>query len=158
MKLPRFLVGTFLAVVFLAIALVLAASAAAGDVSEYGNPLIPVTVKGVTVTAEVVASPQKLYLGLSYRKTLPPDRGMLFILPSAEIQEFVMRDMRLALDIIWIGEGFVVGCEKNIAPDYPGVLAPPKPVKYVLEVPAGFCDRHQIAAHDQVLFRWPEAP
>jgi len=157
MKLPRLLVRTAL-LVSLCLIFILAAAAGEGKLSEYGNPLIQVTVKGVTVTAEVVESPQKLYLGLSYRKTLPQDGGMLFILPSAEIQEFCMRGMRIAIDIIWIGEGFVAGFEKNVAPHDPRVLASPKPVKYVLEVPAGFCDRHKIAAQDQVVFRWPEAP
>lgn len=130
-------------------------SGAATKISEFGNPLIPVTVKGVTVTAEVVTSPEKLYLGLSHRPLLPPDRAMLFILPTEEIQEFCMRGMRFPLDIIWISEGRVAGCEKNIAPDDSRTLVSPVPVKHVLEVPAGFCDRHRIAVQDPVIFRWP---
>jgi uncharacterized membrane protein (UPF0127 family) len=38
----------------------------------------------------------------------------------------------------------VVGLDKNISPQYPGNIASPVPVKYVLEVPAGFCDRYGI--------------
>lgn len=129
--------------------------ASAAEVSEYGNPLIPVMVKGTTVMAEVVSSPGKLYLGLAHRPTLPPGRGMLFVLPAEEIQEFCMRGMRFALDLIWIREGRVVGWEKNVAPDDPRTLVSPVPVKYVLEVPAGFCDRHHIAVYDRVSFRWP---
>lgn len=132
-----------------------AVSGSATEISEFGNPLIPVTVKGVTVTAEVVTSPEKLYLGLSHRPLLPPDRGMLFIMPAEEVQEFCMRGMRFPLDIIWISEGRVAGCERNIAPDDPRTLVSPVPVKHVLEVPAGFCDRHKIAVHDPVIFRWP---
>ncbi len=131
------------------------APAVAADLSEYGNPLIPVTVKETTVLAEVVTSPGKLYLGLSHRPTLPPSRGMLFIMPAEEIQRFCMRGMRFAIDILWIHEGRVAGCEKNLAPDDPRTFSSPVPVKYVLEVPAGFCDQHRIAEHDAVTFRWP---
>lgn len=103
----------------------------------------------------MVESPAKLYLGLSYRPALPPGRGMLFVLPEAEIQQFCMRGMRFALDVIWIAEGRVAGCEKNIAADDAGILTSPVPVKYVLEVPGGFCDRHKITPADEVSFQWP---
>jgi uncharacterized membrane protein (UPF0127 family) len=155
MKLSGVFAGTVLAAFLVLGVKSVAVSATAGEVSEYGNPLIPVSIKGVTVTVEAVASPEKLYLGLSYRQALPAGRGMLFIMPFEEIQEFCMRGMRFAIDIIWIGEGRVVGCEKNVSPGDPRILASPTPVKYVLEVPAGFCERHNIAAHDRALFRWP---
>ncbi|MBW1992073.1 MAG: DUF192 domain-containing protein [Deltaproteobacteria bacterium] len=131
-------------------------AAGAAERSEYGNPIIPVTVKGVTVQAEVVASPVKLYLGLSHRPSLAPGRGMLFILPAVEIQEFCMRGMLFPIDIIWIGKGEVVGCEANVAPSETRVLRSPRPVQYVLEVPAGFCHRHRITPGDPVSFRRPE--
>ncbi len=137
------------------LALVLAAAAGAGELSEYGNPFTTVLVKGVAVKAEVVDTPAKLYLGLSHRQVLPPGRGMLFIMPAPEIQEFCMRGMRFAIDIIWIGEGEVAGCETNIAADDPRTLTSPAPVRYVLEVPAGFCDQHRLAPRDQVVFKLP---
>ncbi len=128
------------------------------ELSEYGNPLTPVMVKGVTVAAEVVESPAKLYLGLSHRNSLPKGRGMLFIMPSEEVQQFCMRGMRFAIDIIWIRDDRVAGCAKNVAADDTRILTSPVPVKYVLEVPAGFCDRHRIAASDEVSFQRPPGP
>lgn len=147
----RFLSGVVLAALMLA-----TVSAPGAELSEYGNPIVPVGVKGVTVLAEVVASPQKLYRGLSHRDGLPPGRGMLFIMPAREIQHFCMRDMHFALDIIWIDAGRVVGCERNVQPDDPRTLTSPAPVKYVLEVTAGFCETHRLAPGDPVHFRWPE--
>jgi hypothetical protein len=137
------------------LALIPAVAAGAKEVSEYGNPIATVQIKDVAVKAEVVDTPAKLYLGLSHRHSLPPGRGMLFILPTPEIQQFCMRGMRFAIDIIWIGEGEVAGCEANIAPDDPGTLTSPTPVKYVLEVPAGFCGVHHIKAGDRVALRLP---
>lgn len=129
---------------------------AAGDrrqeVSEYGNSWVRVTVGQVTVDAEAVRTPERLYLGLSYRSELPEGRGMLFFMPAKEVQTFCMRGMRLALDLIWISDGRVAGITRNVPPTFPGNLTSPGPVSHVLEIPGGFAQRHGIKAGDRV--RW----
>lgn len=119
--------------------------------SEYGNPLTWVKLGQVKVLAEVVFSPEKLYLGLGRRQGLPEGQGMLFIMPSLVIQEFCMRDMRFRLDFIWLVPGRVVGITRNVPfEDQQACYASPEAVNYVLEVPAGFCDRHGIKVGDPV--------
>ena len=51
------------------------------------------------------------------------------------------------LDIIWIDEGYrVTDITKNALPDsFPKVFSSSKPVKYVLEMNAGFADRNNIS-------------
>lgn len=120
------------------------------EVSEYGNPFVWVTVGKTGVKAEMVRSPGKVYLGLGYRQELPEGRGMLFIMPRMEVQNFCMRGMQFPLDIIWITKGKVVGVEKNASPKFTGTLCSPEPVNYVLEVPGGFCERHGIKVGDAV--------
>lgn len=121
----------------------------AAELSEYGNPFILVSLGKVKVKAEVVVSPEKLYLGLGQRPELPEGRGMLFIMPQTEVQTFCMRDMRFALDFIWIVSGRVAGLTRNVTPQDQETCYPsPVPVNYVLEVPAGFCDRHGIKVGD----------
>jgi uncharacterized protein len=149
------LLHRFFSGVALAVLMLVAVPVQGAELSEYGNPMITVRVKGATVLAEVVSSPQKLYLGLSHRDGLPPGRGMLFIMPAAEIQHFCMRGMRFPLDIIWIDADRVVGCERNVQPDDPRTLTSPTPVQYVLEVPAGFCETHRLAPSDPVHFTAP---
>jgi uncharacterized membrane protein (UPF0127 family) len=122
------------------------------EVSESGNPWLWVTVGKVTIKAEAVRTPQKLYLGLSYRQELPEGRGMLFFMPTVEVQEFCMRGMHFPLDFIWIRDGRVAGLTRNVPPDFPGDLTSPQPVQYVLEVPAGFADKYAIQVGDPV--RW----
>ena len=52
------------------------------EVSEHGNPWVRVTIGKVTVQAEAVRTPERLYLGLSNRSELPEGRGMLFFMPA----------------------------------------------------------------------------
>jgi uncharacterized membrane protein (UPF0127 family) len=124
--------------------------AVAEELSEYGNPFVWVTLGQTTVQAEVVHSPGKIYLGLGYRQELPEGRGMLFLMPRKEPQNFCMRGMQFPIDIIWIVGGKIVGLEKNVPPKFTGALCSPEPVNYVLEVPGGFCDRNGIQVGDPV--------
>jgi uncharacterized membrane protein (UPF0127 family) len=123
------------------------------EVSEYGNPWLRVTVGPVTVQAEAVHTPERLYLGLSHRRELPAGRGMLFFMPELEVQTFCMRGMRFPLDLIWISEGRVAGITRNVPPTFPGELTSPQPVKYVLEVPGGFADQHGLQVGDRVTWQ-----
>ena len=49
----------------------LAGRPGAQEVSEAGNPWVRVSIGKVTVQAEAVRTPERLYLGLSYRGKLP---------------------------------------------------------------------------------------
>ncbi len=140
----------FLAFTALAVLLGGATRALGEGRSKYGNPFLWVKVGQVKVEAEMVSTPEKLYQGLGQRRELPAGRGMLFVMPRVEVQEFCMRGMKFPLDIIWIVDGRVAGLEKNVSPQFTGVLASPQPVKFVLEVPGGFADAYGIKAGDRV--------
>jgi uncharacterized membrane protein (UPF0127 family) len=120
------------------------------EVSEYGNPFTWVTIGQVKIKAEVVKNKEKLDLGLSYRKELPEGRGMLFFIPAFKVQTFWMKGMQFPLDIVWLVPGKIVGIEKNVSPQFPGIVASPAPVNYVLELPGGFCDKYGIKAGDAI--------
>jgi uncharacterized membrane protein (UPF0127 family) len=126
------------------------------DLSEYGNPWVWVSLGQVAVQAEVVSTPERLYLGLSNRAELPEGRGMLFKMPALAVQTFCMRDMRLPLDFIWISEDKVAGLTRSVPPTFPGDLTSPGPVNYVLEVPGGFAEKFGIKVGDRVTWRPPD--
>ena len=152
MRIHRKLSAWVRAGLFLPAMAALAGPAAGQEISEHGNPWLKVTVGQVTVQAEAVRTPERIYLGLGYRTDLPEGRGMLFFMPNQEVQIFCMRGMRLSLDFIWISAGRVAGLTRNVPPTFPGDLTSPAPVSQVLEVPGGFADRHGIKAGDPV--RW----
>lgn len=99
-------------------------------------------VIGVTVASTVGERAQ----GLSGTEILASDQGMLFVFEKSGFYPFWMKNMHYSLDIIWIDEnGLIVDISKNISPDsYPTTYASSLPIRYVLEVNAGFSDLHQI--------------
>jgi hypothetical protein len=106
----------------------------------------------VTLTVEVARSPEEQVRGLSGRRSLEPDHGMLFVYERAQPVSIWMKGMRFPLDILWIHAGRIVAIEKDAPP-----LTPVGPERVytatadlVLEVPAGFTDRQKIRVGDPV--------
>lgn len=97
------------------------------------------TINGYTINLLVADEQDEITKGLSGRKSIPEDTGMLFIMPEPITPNFWMKDMEFAIDFIWINEEMeVVAITPSIGPDsYPITFSPPEPVKYVLEVNAG---------------------
>ena len=122
----------------------------AQKLSPAGNPVIPVFLDSTVVQAEVVSSPEKLFLGLGGRRYLAPGSGMLFVMPRLEVQEFCMRGMVIPIDIIWICHDRVIGFEQNLSPKDPGIFSSPGPADTVLEVPAGFVKSTGLRVGDRV--------
>jgi len=118
--------------------------------STSGNRIRKVYVKNNLVKAEVVESPEKREKGLSDRMSLAEGMGMLFVMSNAGLPRFWMKRMKFSIDIIWIDNGRVIGFEKNISPEDSRTFTSPSVAGYVLEVPAGYCDKHNIGINDAI--------
>jgi uncharacterized protein len=118
--------------------------------SSSGNPIKRVYLKNVFVKAETVSSKEKTEQGLAGRKELAEGRGMLFVMPKEDYLTFWMKGMQFPIDIIWIEKDRVIGCEKNISPKDDRIFTSPDKAGLVLEVPAGFCDQHDVEVNDVV--------
>lgn len=91
--------------------------------------------------------------GLGGYEKLPADTGMLFYLNKRDIHTFWMKEMKFPIDIIWIDEDQIVDISKNvpIAKDNNLKLYQPRSaVNFVLEVPAGYCDKNNIKVSDKI--------
>lgn len=106
------------------------------------------------VTVELADSELERQRGLSGRQNLAPDNGLLFIFPNPNIYGFWMKEMHFAIDIIWLDNNWqVIGVSQNISPStYPNSFYPPVPVKYVLEVNAGWAAQNNIATGTKALY------
>lgn len=92
-----------------------------------------------TFIAEVANTEAKRTLGLSGRKSLQTNQGMLFVFDEPSQPGFWMKDMNFPIDIIWLDENKkIIGIEKNLQPSsYPQVFYPPQKIKSVLEINSG---------------------
>ena len=106
------------------------------------------------IRVELADTEEKRTRGLSGRKSLSQDSGMFFVFEIPAKYSFWMKDMRFSLDIIWIGENKkIIAISENIAPDtYPASFFPSEPIKYVLEVNAGWAEKNEVRVGDAVEF------
>lgn len=98
------------------------------------------TVNGRNIQLSLADSEDERRQGLSGRTALGADSGMLFVFEDNGRHCMWMKDMRFALDILWLNEqGVVISQERNITPDtYPKSYCNNMfDARYVLEVPAG---------------------
>ncbi len=150
--------------VFVAIALVaILLFAAMGGYPMYlsFNPVIPaqsvrelqtIQLKGETIHVSVADTMSTREKGLSGRPGLADDEGMLFVFPEDGNYAIWMKDMRFSIDIVWISaEGTVVYMAQNVSPDtYPKNFVSETPARYVLELPAGYAQVHDLSIGDIV--------
>lgn len=124
---------------------------------DAGSLLPSVEIDGTTVPVLLATSSAAVRKGLSGRASLEADQGMLFLFLKADRYRFWMPDMHFPIDIIWIENGRVVDIDENVSNDFdpanPVFFSPPSPVRYVLEVNAGFSKRQGIDIGDAVMLR-----
>jgi len=72
--------------------------------------------KDVKIELEVAETPKQQMMGLMYRPTLADNRGMLFVFPSAQPVKFWMKNVPVALDMIFIEKGVVKYVQKSAPP------------------------------------------
>jgi hypothetical protein len=122
------------------------------------TPLEPLQVRtdrGLqSFMVEIADTAREREFGLMCRKSVAPDRGMLFIFPAAEPQAFWMRNTITSLDIIYIGaDGRVVSITRNARPLDETPLPSAGPAKFVLELAAGRAAQIGLLPGDRVLHR-----
>lgn len=113
-----------------------------------------IELNGQTITAEVRNTPEGRALGLSGHAPLEENEGMLFVFNSEGKHSFWMKDMTFAIDVLWINNGRVVDLWRDAQPPVAGEdvprYVPGTPAMYVLEVPAGFTEEHNVRLGDEV--------
>jgi uncharacterized membrane protein (UPF0127 family) len=99
---------------------------------------VRVTAPNGNVQAIVADTAEKRQLGLSNRPSLRQDQAMLFVFEDNQRHGIWMKDMKFAIDIVWIDEDkIVVDIAENVQPStYPKTFLPASPARYVLEMVA----------------------
>jgi len=108
-----------------------------------------------SLTVEVAETPAEHQRGLSFRPSLGPDQGMLFIFSSPQPQRFWMYGMQFSIDMIFLRDGVVVDYEENVPPpsatqNNPAVVTSLEDADMVLEISAGQAKELGIAIGTEV--------
>jgi len=96
---------------------------------------------------ELARTSRETTKGLSDRKSLPADQGMLFIFDGYSPRSFWMKNMNFPLDIIWLNDKVVTGIAVAVPPEgeWPQThYSSPGPANMVLEVNAGWTEKNKI--------------
>ena len=107
--------------------------------------------KVLPVAVELAVTPDARQLGLMYRDELAAGNGMLFIFPQSAPQSFWMKNTKIPLDILFIDDtGTIVRLHARTVPFSESSLPSDAPVRFVLEVPGGWCADNGVKEGDTV--------
>lgn len=120
---------------------------------------VNLTIKTLNINAKVADTSDERKKGFSKIEELPISKGMLFVFDNGGKFGIWMKDMRFAIDILWIDKTKkIVDIAQNVAPE-PGkkdkdltVYKPRDKALYVLEINAGLSSHHNLQIGDEVNF------
>jgi uncharacterized protein len=108
---------------------------------------------GTKIQLEVAKTQEQQSMGLMYRPALPNNRGMLFPFPSPQPVSFWMKNVPVALDMVFIRQGIVQAviakvppCQKEPCPTY----GPKTTIDTVIELRSGHAAEIAIKKGDKV--------
>lgn len=108
------------------------------------------------VRVELAIDEETQARGLSGRETLAEDQGMLFVFTKPDKYFFWMKDMKFAIDIIWLDKyGKIIYIKRDAKPEsYPETFGIAEDAKFVLEVVSGFADKNKLKVGDGIVFTY----
>jgi len=113
-----------------------------------------VEIGGQKIKIEIAYTPEMQEKGLSGRKEIKENEGMLFIFKNSGKYPFWMKDMNFPIDIIWLDQDKkIIFFKENVLPNtFPETFVSEKEAKYVLEVISGFSQKNNLKIGEIVEF------
>jgi hypothetical protein len=109
------------------------------------------TTEIIRIDIEIPDTPEEKRRGLMYRKTMAETEGMFFVNEIHKFRFFWMKNTYIPLDMIFVDKKMqIIKIEKKTAPLSENLITVPKEAQYIIEVNAGFCDRHGIRTGDSI--------
>lgn len=97
------------------------------------------------LTAELARKPVEIHTGMMFRTNMLDSEGMLFVFPAPMRQSFYMRNCSVALSAAYISPDGEILEIIDLKPfDETGIPSAANNVQFVLEVPQGWFQRHNV--------------
>jgi len=109
-----------------------------------------IIIDNLEFTIEIASTPRQLTQGLSNRKELCQNCGMLFVFPNSQVLSFWMKDTLIPLDMIFIDKDNTI---TNIITAQVGDLSiknSTTPAKYCLELNSGRATQLNLKSGDTI--------
>jgi uncharacterized membrane protein (UPF0127 family) len=101
---------------------------------------------------EIAETPAQMTQGLMFRRSLPPDNGMLFDYKEPTAATMWMRNTLIPLDMLFVdAQGRIVNIHQRAVPESDDVIAAARPVRAVIELNGGTAARLGIEPGDHVI-------
>lgn len=116
-------------------------------------------VNNSTFNLTLAKSQKEKEVGLSEKKSLEQNSGMLFIFEKPDLYSFWMKNMKFPIDIIFIKDNKVVTVYPNAKPPTNTedssltIYKPEEPADKVLEINAGLTEKNNIKKGDEIKFQ-----
>jgi len=103
-------------------------------------------LKLIGISVEIADDQRSIKKGLMYRRSLPTQAGMLFVYADERPRSFWMNNTTIPLDMIFAAQsGEIVSIVEKTQPLSLRSCRSVLPARYVVEVNAGFCEKHGVA-------------
>jgi uncharacterized membrane protein (UPF0127 family) len=114
-----------------------------------GRKTVEMRVNGHVFTVELARTPEERARGLMFRKSLPENRGMLFVYREDQHLSFWMKNTEIPLSIAFISKDGTIREIRNMEPFSLASVESKNAVRYALEVPQGNFSRLGIKPGDR---------
>jgi len=123
------------------------------SVKDLSKPTVRITLGTNTIVATLANTDKTRTEGLLGWSKIREDQGMLLDFVRSGVFAIHMQGMKFPIDAVWIDSNDVIRLiYEQIRPNsgivYPSIF----PVRYCLEIPAGFCKKHGIKEGQKVVF------
>ncbi|HKK54144.1 MAG TPA: DUF192 domain-containing protein [Patescibacteria group bacterium] len=117
------------------------------------NKIDEVKIKNTIFQVEIADESNERQKGLSNRNYLCGNCAMLFVFEDSKPRTFVMREMMMPIDILFINNNIITDIYKDLEPEgknYNNYYKSSSSANMVLEINANYSDRHDIKVGDEI--------
>ena len=110
------------------------------------------------VDAQVASTPEQRSTGLMFRQSMPKNEGMLFVFEEPQLYCFWMKNTMLALSIAFIDARGRITNIAEMQPHSEKKHCASEPVRFALEMNAGWFDQHRAGVGSSIRGSFWTAP